>query len=391
MARSSNPVDLYRREQRKREVRKNKVSRVRARDAKVAATRTGAEVAEEMAALEARRTFQNGHLNSADTRALERLSKEGRIVAEAEAARAEAAAAAEEEARREAAEAAEARMATAEGVREANEGRYRHARMSVYYDPVMNPYGAPPPGRPEMYHAWGGGTTRDVRRACLPPGVAAAEDKGEDKGDNGGDGAKRGPGPVATAGQAGPPTAKRRKGGDDAPPCAPAIPPPPPKPPPEATVQIVCPPHLVGRIIGRGGATIGDVRRRTGCVVSVHKGLVDGDGEVQATITIKGGREGSDAARKLIIDIMNAPGPPPPPPPPRPPLQPPPYTGFGQGGQGSRAPPLPRGAPPPAYAPRRPPPPPPPSSSSSSSSSAKDCIRPAPCPSGSVRIGPAAH
>ena len=47
MARSSNPVDLYRREQRKREVRKNKVSRVRARDAKVAATRTGAEVAED--------------------------------------------------------------------------------------------------------------------------------------------------------------------------------------------------------------------------------------------------------------------------------------------------------------------------------------------------------
>ena len=39
-----NPIDVYRRQQRKKEVKKNKTSRIKARDAKVAATRSLEEV-----------------------------------------------------------------------------------------------------------------------------------------------------------------------------------------------------------------------------------------------------------------------------------------------------------------------------------------------------------
>ena len=44
MAKSENPIDVYRRQQRKKEVKKNKSARIKARDAKVAATRSLEEV-----------------------------------------------------------------------------------------------------------------------------------------------------------------------------------------------------------------------------------------------------------------------------------------------------------------------------------------------------------
>ena len=39
-----NPIDVYRRQQRKKEVKKNKTARIKSRDAKVAATRSLEEV-----------------------------------------------------------------------------------------------------------------------------------------------------------------------------------------------------------------------------------------------------------------------------------------------------------------------------------------------------------
>ena len=44
MAKSENPIDVYRRQQRKKELKKNKSARIKARDAKVAATRSLDEV-----------------------------------------------------------------------------------------------------------------------------------------------------------------------------------------------------------------------------------------------------------------------------------------------------------------------------------------------------------
>ena len=40
MAKSENPIDVYRKQQRKKEVKKNKTVRIKARDDKVAATRS---------------------------------------------------------------------------------------------------------------------------------------------------------------------------------------------------------------------------------------------------------------------------------------------------------------------------------------------------------------
>ena len=44
MAKSENPIDSFRRQQRKKELKKNKTARIKARDAKVAATRSLDEV-----------------------------------------------------------------------------------------------------------------------------------------------------------------------------------------------------------------------------------------------------------------------------------------------------------------------------------------------------------
>lgn len=44
MAKSENPIDTYRKQQRKKEVKKNATARIKARDDKVAATRSVEEV-----------------------------------------------------------------------------------------------------------------------------------------------------------------------------------------------------------------------------------------------------------------------------------------------------------------------------------------------------------
>jgi GYF domain/WW domain binding protein 11/mRNA biogenesis factor len=41
-------------------------------------------------------------------------------------------------------------------------------RVSIYFDVAMNPYGEPPPGRPRLFHRRGGGTTLTLREACVP-------------------------------------------------------------------------------------------------------------------------------------------------------------------------------------------------------------------------------
>lgn len=55
MAKSENPLDVYRRQQRKKELKKNKNARIKARDAKVAATRGIGEVQAEISLLERKR------------------------------------------------------------------------------------------------------------------------------------------------------------------------------------------------------------------------------------------------------------------------------------------------------------------------------------------------
>ncbi|KAL3779174.1 hypothetical protein HJC23_002025 [Cyclotella cryptica] len=183
MAKSANPIDLYRRQQRKKELKKNKTTRIAARDAKVAATRSVDEIQAEISALERRRDRfgKGGHdgddggggnddtkggLDSIQIKKLERLRKELKIVQAESSKRAELAA----QQRIEEEKARLASMRTLEGVKALNESKYSLAERyaSVYYDPVMNPYGVPPPGQPKLFYGRDGGTTMDLGQAVVP-------------------------------------------------------------------------------------------------------------------------------------------------------------------------------------------------------------------------------
>eukprot|EP01083_Nonionella_stella_P193865 715482_1 len=91
MAKSSNPIDVYRRQQRKKQVQKNKTKRISARDTKVAETASLDEVKGEIKKLERKQENHNGHLDNKETRKLERLRKELKIVIAAEEDRKKAA------------------------------------------------------------------------------------------------------------------------------------------------------------------------------------------------------------------------------------------------------------------------------------------------------------
>ncbi|KAL9181405.1 hypothetical protein ACHAXT_010210 [Thalassiosira profunda] len=164
------PLDAYRRQQRKKELKKNKTSRIKARDAKVAATRSLDEVKAEIRQLERKRDRNESKtgIDAAETKKLERLQKELRIVSAESAKRAEQAQIAQIERDKELI----AAQKTVAGVQKLNESKYslleRYA--SVYWDEQMNPFGAPEPGKPKLYWADDEGktTTMDARRAVVP-------------------------------------------------------------------------------------------------------------------------------------------------------------------------------------------------------------------------------
>ena len=166
---SSNPIDIHRRQERKRELKKNKAARIKARDEKVAQTRSIAEVKKEIASLEHKKSAKNGYLDSTETRTLERLNKELKIVKQALELKKKQE---EEELRllKESSSEIEVKYEhTKEGVEEKNKKRFeKTAKLSIYYDAVLNPFGAPPPGKPMLYHKRGGGVTMNLNEALLP-------------------------------------------------------------------------------------------------------------------------------------------------------------------------------------------------------------------------------
>ena len=164
MAKSSNPLDEYKRKQRKKEKLKNKTKRISERDAKVAETASLSSVQSEIQKLTKTQEHQNGHLDNKDTRKLERLRKELKIVQAAEEERKKK----REELAKLEWEETKKRMKTKEGVDELNQNKFRKAKASIYYDPIMNPFGAPPPGQPMLYHSRGGGKTMDLDAAFVP-------------------------------------------------------------------------------------------------------------------------------------------------------------------------------------------------------------------------------
>jgi len=137
---------------RQKELQRNKQKRTKERDEKALATKTIKEVKDEIVKLE--KDLKRHGNNSNGQHKLARLQKELRLLQEA---------------------AAEAKK---KADAEAHQNRYQQPqrpltelddpRKSVYYDPVMNPYGAPPPGKPRLYHRRYGGVTPNPHEAIVP-------------------------------------------------------------------------------------------------------------------------------------------------------------------------------------------------------------------------------
>lgn len=159
----ANPITQYHREQRKKEVKKNKTQRIKARDERVAETQTVASVKAAIAVLEKKKKLKEGHLDNSECRTLERLQKEFKIVTEKQ-----------EQDRQKAAatrlDGSAKRISQAEALQKREEELYGHIdpTLSVYYHPSLNPYGAPPPGKPRMWISRMGGTTMDPSLAGMP-------------------------------------------------------------------------------------------------------------------------------------------------------------------------------------------------------------------------------
>ena len=148
----SNPMQEHHKKQRQRQVQKNKQQRSKARDEKVVQTKTVESVKEEIRALEKR--GKHHKLQAPEEQKLQRLKKELKLVQEA----AEAAKKAQ----------AEQEHASRFQPKQRSLTELDDPRKSVYYDAQFNPYGAPPPGKPRLYHQRGGGVTMDIRMAVVP-------------------------------------------------------------------------------------------------------------------------------------------------------------------------------------------------------------------------------
>ena len=145
MGRSQNPIDVHRRQQRKKELQKLKTTRIQARDEHVKQHKSVGEVKEAIQKLEKRKA----HLSHSERQKLDRLHKELKLTKQAQ-------------------EEKKNMSSTIATAPQTPLTELDDPRKSVYWDEIMNPYGAPPPGKPRLYHKRGGGTTMDIREAIVP-------------------------------------------------------------------------------------------------------------------------------------------------------------------------------------------------------------------------------
>ncbi len=157
---SSNPMQDHHKKARQKEAKRNRIRRGKERDEVALQTKTVKQVKEEIQKLERdmKRHHHGPQQRDNAEKKLTRLKKELALLQDAEkAAKAKA-------------------DADAEAYRIANKYRQPQRpptelddpRKSVYYDPVMNPFGAPPPGKPRLYHRRFGGVTPNPNEAVVP-------------------------------------------------------------------------------------------------------------------------------------------------------------------------------------------------------------------------------
>jgi hypothetical protein len=147
----------WHRQQRKKQQQKNKTVRIAARDEKVKTSKTVAEVKTEIREIEKRYKTPEMIPHAVKSK-LERLSKELKLVQEQALEQQKAASQAP-------APALAYYQTSSTG---SSQLKLEFPAVSIYYDAVMNPYGAPPPGKPALYHGRSGGTTMKLSHAIVP-------------------------------------------------------------------------------------------------------------------------------------------------------------------------------------------------------------------------------
>lgn len=152
---SEKGVNDYHRQQRRKQLQKNKTSRIAARDAKVKESKTVEEVTTEIRDMEKKYKTPEMIPHAVKSK-LDRLQKELKIV--------------QEQAEKEALNAS--KNAPISHYQSSNntpqKAPLQYPAVSIYYDAVMNPYGAPPPGQPRLFHRRGGGKTMRLQEAIVP-------------------------------------------------------------------------------------------------------------------------------------------------------------------------------------------------------------------------------
>ena len=163
---SSNPMQEHHRKARSKEMQKNKQRRTKERDDIVLQTKTIQEVREEIdvSEREMKRHAGNPQGRGNSERKIARLQKELKILQEA----------AEEAAAAKAKALADSSFEDSLLLQQQQQKQQRplteldDPRKSVYYDVQLNPYGAPPPGKPRLYHRRWGGVTLNPHDAIVP-------------------------------------------------------------------------------------------------------------------------------------------------------------------------------------------------------------------------------
>ena len=141
----------WHRQKRKREQQKNKEQRIAARDTKVKETKTVVSVRNEIRNVE--QQYKNAELRPHHIQSkLDRLNKELKIVQKEESSSSSGAPLSHHQS----------------STKEPEWKPLENPSLSVYFHPVMNPYGEPAPGQPRLFHRPDGGTTTNLREAGLP-------------------------------------------------------------------------------------------------------------------------------------------------------------------------------------------------------------------------------
>jgi hypothetical protein len=148
-------VSDWHKQQRKKELKKNKDARLAARNERVLVEKSIPGIRSEIAKLEASlKTASAGNPQHTTQMKVDRLKKELKLLLQKEA---------EETSNNKSKPAAHSARPLPPV-----HAPLADPRVSIYYDAVLNPFGEPPPNRPRLFHRRGGGTTLTLREAVVP-------------------------------------------------------------------------------------------------------------------------------------------------------------------------------------------------------------------------------